>query len=124
MRREEREEETHVHCALFVCCMLRAVCCVLCPVRCVLCDVSCVLMLTQTSLPPSPSFSLSPSPSFSLPPFPSSSSVGLLREWLGEGIFTIRHGDPTKEEEQGEHDKWVFQRKVAAGIFTRGAFKV
>ena len=96
--------------------MLGAVCCVLCPVRCVLCDVSCVLMLTQVSL--------SPTPSFSLPPSPSSSSVGLLREWLGEGIFTIRHGDPTKEEEQGEHDKWVFQRKVAAGIFTRGAFKV
>ena len=46
-----------------------------------------------------------------------------MREWLGEGIFTIRHGDPTKVEEQGEHDKWVFQRKVAAGIFTRGAFK-
>ena len=46
------------------------------------------------------------------------------KEWMGDGIFAIRHGGHSKSGvEDPDHPKWKFQRKIAAGIFTRGAFK-
>ena len=43
---------------------------------------------------------------------------GLFNEWMRAGIFAARHSD-----REQEYKAWIMQRKVAAKIFTRNAFK-
>jgi len=42
----------------------------------------------------------------------------LMQEFLGNGIFTLRHG----RNQPGEEALWMHQRKIAANIFTRRNF--
>merc|ERR1719343_227875 len=41
-----------------------------------------------------------------------------MNQWLGKGIFTVRHG--TASEEEGRN--WTKQRKIGSSIFSRGNF--
>ena len=44
----------------------------------------------------------------------------LLKEWIGEGVFVLRHGGSA--DVLDEHKKWFFQRKTASKIFTKSNF--
>lgn len=47
-------------------------------------------------------------------------AMQLLKEWIGEGVFVLRHG--RTEDLLEEHKKWFFQRKTASKIFTKSNF--
>ena len=42
----------------------------------------------------------------------------LMREWLGAGIFSLRHS-----KDSGEYDIWKLHRKLASVIFTKNNFR-
>merc|ERR1711972_1248931 len=56
---------------------------------------------------------------YSKPGFGTNLIFYFMREWLGDGIFTMVHGAGA---EDGGHG-WFVQRKIAAGIFSKSNFQ-